>query len=180
MFGSLQLHRPTPHSPLGSSIHGILQARILEWVAISFPGDLPNPRDGTQVSWIACILYSLSHQGSPSRLGNHWQFSSQRERMRTQEHRHYRGSQWKELLQRGQLFPRSKVKVPGVRFWWAERSAYGNRLAGVGRQNKAYWARSLQEPLGKGVWEPEPQSLSSDCDWHLWGREFPRRKLECF
>ena len=27
----------------GSSVHGFLQARILEWVAISFPGDLPNP-----------------------------------------------------------------------------------------------------------------------------------------
>ena len=27
----------------GSSVHGILQARILEWVAISFSGDLPNP-----------------------------------------------------------------------------------------------------------------------------------------
>ena len=30
-------------SPLGSSVHGILQARILEWVAISFPGNLPYP-----------------------------------------------------------------------------------------------------------------------------------------
>jgi len=27
----------------GSYVHGILQARILEWVAIFFPGDLPNP-----------------------------------------------------------------------------------------------------------------------------------------
>ena len=27
----------------GSSVHGILQARILEWVAIPSPGDLPNP-----------------------------------------------------------------------------------------------------------------------------------------
>ena len=27
-------------SPSGSSVHGILQARILEWVAISFSGDL--------------------------------------------------------------------------------------------------------------------------------------------
>ena len=27
----------------GSSVHGILQARILEWFAISFSGDLPNP-----------------------------------------------------------------------------------------------------------------------------------------
>ena len=30
-------------SPPGSSVHGILQARILKWVAISYPGDLPNP-----------------------------------------------------------------------------------------------------------------------------------------
>ena len=27
----------------GSSVHGIFQARILEWVAISFSGDLPDP-----------------------------------------------------------------------------------------------------------------------------------------
>ena len=26
------------------SVHGILQARILEWTAIPFPGDLPDPR----------------------------------------------------------------------------------------------------------------------------------------
>ena len=30
-------------SPLGSSVHGILQARIQECVAISFSGDLPRP-----------------------------------------------------------------------------------------------------------------------------------------
>ena len=34
---------PVDYSPPGSSIHGILQARILEWVAISFSGDLPDP-----------------------------------------------------------------------------------------------------------------------------------------
>ena len=27
----------------GSSVHGLSQARILEWIAISSPGDLPNP-----------------------------------------------------------------------------------------------------------------------------------------
>ena len=31
------------YSPPGSSVHGILQARILEWVACPSPGDLPNP-----------------------------------------------------------------------------------------------------------------------------------------
>ena len=30
-------------APPGSSVHGILQARILEWVAISFSRDLPDP-----------------------------------------------------------------------------------------------------------------------------------------
>ena len=29
-------------SPPGSSVHGVLQARILEWVANLSPGDLPN------------------------------------------------------------------------------------------------------------------------------------------
>ena len=31
-------------SPPGSSVHGILQARILELVACPPPGDLPDPR----------------------------------------------------------------------------------------------------------------------------------------
>jgi len=30
-------------SPPASSVHEIFQARILEWVAISSPGDFPNP-----------------------------------------------------------------------------------------------------------------------------------------
>ena len=32
------------HSLPGFSVHGIFQARVLEWVAIYSPGDLPNPR----------------------------------------------------------------------------------------------------------------------------------------
>ena len=34
---------PMDCSPPGSSVHGILQVRILEWVAIPFSGYLPNP-----------------------------------------------------------------------------------------------------------------------------------------
>jgi len=40
-------------SPPSSSVHGILQARILEWVAISFSRGPSCLRDQTQVSWIA-------------------------------------------------------------------------------------------------------------------------------
>ena len=39
----LTLCNPMDCSPLGSSVHGILQARILEWVPCSPPEDLPNP-----------------------------------------------------------------------------------------------------------------------------------------
>ena len=41
---------PMDCSPPGSSVHGILQARILEWVAISFSRGSSWPRDRTQVS----------------------------------------------------------------------------------------------------------------------------------
>ena len=37
------LRDPVDCSPPGSSVHGILQARILEWAAISFSRDLPDP-----------------------------------------------------------------------------------------------------------------------------------------
>ena len=36
----------------GSSVHGILQARILEWVAISFPRGSSRPRDRTCTSYL--------------------------------------------------------------------------------------------------------------------------------
>ena len=41
------------YSPPGSSGHGILWARILRWVAISFPRGSSRPRDQTQVCCIA-------------------------------------------------------------------------------------------------------------------------------
>ena len=46
-------------SPPGSSIHGILQARILEWIAISFSRGSPWPRDWTQASRIASRCFNL-------------------------------------------------------------------------------------------------------------------------
>ena len=50
---------PMDCSPPGSSIHGILQARILEWVAISFSRGSSQPRDQTQVSCIAGRNFNL-------------------------------------------------------------------------------------------------------------------------
>ena len=50
---------PVDCSPPGSSIHGILQARILEWVAISFSRGSSQPRDRTQVYHIAGRRFNL-------------------------------------------------------------------------------------------------------------------------
>ena len=48
----LTLCDPVDYSLPGSSVHGILQARILEWVAISFSRGSSQPRNQTQVSCI--------------------------------------------------------------------------------------------------------------------------------
>ena len=43
----------------GSSVHGILQARIWEWVAISFSGGSSWPRDQARISYVSCISSKL-------------------------------------------------------------------------------------------------------------------------
>ena len=55
----LTLRDPVDCSPPGSSVHRILQARILEWVAISFSRGSSRPRDRTQVSCIAGRRFNL-------------------------------------------------------------------------------------------------------------------------
>ena len=46
---------PMDCSPPGSSLHGILQARILEWVTMPSSGGFSQPRDQTCTSCISCI-----------------------------------------------------------------------------------------------------------------------------
>ena len=49
----------------GSSVHGIFQARVLEWVAFPSPGDLPDPGMEPGSSALQADSLPLSHQGSP-------------------------------------------------------------------------------------------------------------------
>ena len=57
---------PTLCNPMDYIVCGILQARILEWIAFLFSRGSSQPRDQTQVSSICRqILYQLSHKGSP-------------------------------------------------------------------------------------------------------------------
>ena len=55
----LTLCDPMDCSLPGFSVHGILQARILEWVSISFSRGSSQPRDRTQISHIAGRHFNL-------------------------------------------------------------------------------------------------------------------------
>ena len=55
-FSRVRLFATHGLNPPGSSVHGILQARIVEWVAMpTFRGSSP-PRDQTRVSYLSCKL----------------------------------------------------------------------------------------------------------------------------
>ena len=57
----LTLWDPVDHSLPGSSVHRILQARILEWVAVPFSRGSSQARDRTRISYVSCtgrqVLY---------------------------------------------------------------------------------------------------------------------------
>ena len=56
---------PTLCDPMDYTVHGILQVRILEWVAFPFSRGSSQPRDWTQISCIAGRFFTDSYQGSP-------------------------------------------------------------------------------------------------------------------
>ena len=56
---------PQDCSPPGSSVHGISQARILEWVAISFSRGSSRPRDTAHISCLAGRFFTTEPPGKP-------------------------------------------------------------------------------------------------------------------
>ena len=61
----LTLCNSTDYSPSGSSVHGILQARILEWVAMPSSRRSFQPRDRTQVSTLQADSLLFEPPGIP-------------------------------------------------------------------------------------------------------------------
>ena len=64
----LTLCDPMDCGPPGSSVHGILQARILEWVAFPFSRGSSQPRDRTQVSCFAGRFFTIWATREPSEV----------------------------------------------------------------------------------------------------------------
>ena len=65
------LCNPTDCSPPGSSVHGILQTRILEWGAMPFSRESSWPRDQTRVSCIIGGFFTIWAPGKPKLLFPH-------------------------------------------------------------------------------------------------------------
>ena len=68
----LTLCDPMDGSPPGSSVHRILQARILEWVTISSCRGSSQPRDWTLISWVSWIageFFTAEPPGKPLEKG---------------------------------------------------------------------------------------------------------------
>ena len=55
VLSGLTLCDPMNCNSPGSSVNGILQATILEWVVISSSRGSSQPRDRTRISWVSCI-----------------------------------------------------------------------------------------------------------------------------
>ena len=69
----LTLCDPVDCSPPGSSAHGILQARVLEWVAMPSSRRCSQPRDQTRVSCITGRFFTTEPPGKPISSSNYKQ-----------------------------------------------------------------------------------------------------------
>ena len=80
---------PIDCSPPSSSVHGILQARILEWVAMPSSRGSSEPRDWTQVSCVAGGFFTISATREVQISINH--------EKRSDRYHHVQTSEWKPL-----------------------------------------------------------------------------------
>ena len=130
------------HSPPGSSVHGILQARILEWVAIPSSGGSSWPRDGTQISCIAGEFFTSWVTRQPLLLLSLLLFSCQS----------VSNSSWPLLL--SNRYERYQPSVKGsLSNGTNERSRAGFVLlsmegAGTGRERD--WSQFTEKSIGRG------------------------------
>ena len=70
MLNCVQLFNSMDCSPPGSSVHGILQARILEWIAISFSRGSSQPRNGTLIPALVGRFFITKSPGKPKTHSN--------------------------------------------------------------------------------------------------------------
>ena len=116
----LTLCYPMDCSPPGSSVHGILPARILEWVAMPSSRGSSQPRDPTRISCSSCIAGEFFTAEPPGKS-------------------YFGYSTFQILLVRGVfrcLSDRMLKTLPhlSVSWYWLKTWLYGERLGSMGSQ----------------------------------------------
>ena len=156
------------HSPPGSSVHGILQARIPEWVAISFSTVSSRPRDRTFISCIAGRCFTTEPLGNPNTSNNSLQniHSVHEERLKADEKDTTQGSSSVSPGGKTTETPRSsRVGRPqrqmdlnltinnsraGPR-WWCRWAASWEPTGSGKPSEKCHGRRAFAERLGREV-----------------------------
>ena len=153
----LTLCDPTNYNPPASSVHGIHQARILEWVAISYSRGLPTQGLNLGLPHCRQIPYRLSHQGSPLRLQSFYK--------ETEAHRSdvtCPRSRTVSLTGRFSLLSLCTSTLSCVRLFVTPWTVAHQALLSVGFLMLEYWSRLPFPPPGDlpdpGI---EPPSLKS-------------------
>ena len=82
----------------GSSVHGIFQARILEWVFISFSRGPFRPRDQTHIS---CISRRFFTTGKPPRIGQYFYQKPEKTERETERERREGGKEGRRKRKEG-------------------------------------------------------------------------------
>ena len=93
----------------GSSVHGILRARILEWVTMPSSRGSCWPRFWTHISYVSCIgrwvLYHLCHLGSPCKtINSHNKKVLKQSELKNKTHHRFQSLEFTEAAFRKGLF----------------------------------------------------------------------------
>ena len=141
MSDSLQPHGP--YSPSGSSIHGISQARILGWAAISFSRGSSCIRDWIHVSCLSGVYFTIEPPGMPA--DSSWMICV--------------GS-----LTRALVFSSASLLLPYPSLLWKARPwealGWGEIRRKVGRNSSIFYS--------KQPWQYYVPSATGDQDWKAW------------
>ena len=107
------LCNPMDCSLPGSSVHGIFQTRILEWVAISFSRGSSPPRDNLGLLHCRRFLYQLSHWGFPG--------GSDRKISACNAETWVSSMSWEDPLEKGMT---THYSIPAWRVLWTEEPGW--------------------------------------------------------
>ena len=157
---------PTLCDSMDYTVHGILQAGILEWVTIPFSRGSFQPRDRTQVSCIAGGFFTSQSLGKPKRTWSLCFFS-----LETLTFGSHSPSCKKPDFSAAEPMWRARVERPrGEKTWdWGEvREREIGRATQLPQQSQGHLQMILDRALGPEVWQ------------YVWQIDRMTRKREIF